>query len=300
MVRGFYIEPTNICTLKCSGCARTRFIDQWPQHWKNHSLDIDQLLNFLDVDLKNKSISLGGNYGDPIYHPDFINFIRRLKQAGATIHIGTNGSYKTKEWWQQLTDLLEATDRIIFAIDGIPENFKQYRKNADWDSIEIGIKTSVASRCQTTWKYIPFSFNENDIDSARTMSNEFGIDVFTVEPSDRYDKLTAGLIPTKIDFIGKKFNAQQNFKKVQQIVNLAPKCNNDREHYISAEGFYSPCCRVADHRFYYKTNFGKQKKQYDIRNTTLSQLLEKDNVIEFYNNLEQHSVCQYSCPEITT
>jgi len=297
MIHGFHIEPTNICTLKCPGCARTRFIGQWPQYWKNYSLDINQLLNFLDVDLKNKEINLCGNYGDPIYHPNFIEFVKRLKKFGAVLNITTNGSYKTKEWWQQLTELLESTDMITFSIDGIPENFKEYRKNADWDSIQIGIETSVSSKCQTKWKYIPFLFNENSIDKAKILSKELGIDIFTVEPSDRYNEITANLKPTKIDFIGKRFKANQEWKKGNSVSDINSKCSNNKEHYISADGFYSPCCFVADHRFYYKTNFGKQKKQYDIRTTTLSQLLEKDNVIKFYNNLAQHSVCQYNCPE---
>ena len=85
MITGFHIEPTNICTLKCEGCARTRFIDQWPQHWHNHSLDIDQLLNFLDVDLSTKTIKLCGNYGDPIYHPDFINFVKKNQRNWSNV-----------------------------------------------------------------------------------------------------------------------------------------------------------------------------------------------------------------------
>ena len=93
---GFHIEPTNICTLKCSECSRTKFLNQWPEHWKNHSLDIDQLLNFLDIDLINVPILLCGNYGDPIYHPKFIDFVTNLKQKGAILSMVTNGSYKKR------------------------------------------------------------------------------------------------------------------------------------------------------------------------------------------------------------
>jgi organic radical activating enzyme len=105
MIAGFHIEPTIICTLKCEGCARTRFIDQWPQHWHNHSVDIDQLLRFLDIDLSTKTINLCGNYGDPIYHPDFINLVTGLKSRGAVISITTNGSYKKQQWWEDLVDI---------------------------------------------------------------------------------------------------------------------------------------------------------------------------------------------------
>jgi len=296
MITGFHIEPTNICTLKCEGCARTRFIDQWPQHWHNHSLDIDQLLNFLDVDLSTKTIKLCGNYGDPIYHPDFINFVKKIKETGATLYIVTNGSYKTKEWWQDLTVLLTSTDKITFSIDGTPENFTQYRKNADWGSIQIGIEASVASRCQTEWSYIPFAFNENNIAQSKELALQLGIDHFVINPSDRYDEKTSILMPSFKEFVGVRFESQQQWKKNNSTTSVNPKCRTGEQHFVTADGFYSPCCYLADHRFYYKTQFGKSKKQYDIRNATLSELLARPNVVEFYTSLDQQSGCQYSCP----
>ena len=57
IVTGFHIEPTNICTLKCPGCARTQFIDKWPSRWKNYNLDINKVMNFLDIDLTDKHIN---------------------------------------------------------------------------------------------------------------------------------------------------------------------------------------------------------------------------------------------------
>jgi len=299
MINGFHIELTNICVLKCSGCARTRFIDQWPQHWKNHNLDVNQLLQFLDVDLHDKTISLCGNYGDPIYHPDFINVVKHLKETGVQLSIVTNGSYKTKDWWQELTDLLTNKDNITFSVDGIPENFTQYRKNADWESIELGIKTSVASQCNTTWSYIPFSFNENNIDQAKELSLQLGIDNFVINPSDRFDEKTFNLKPSTVEFIGNRFDSMEAWKKDKTVTGITPKCQTGKHHFITAEGFYSPCCFLADHRFYYKNQFGKNKKQYDIRNTTLSEILERPAVIEFYNTLDQYTGCQYNCPKTT-
>jgi organic radical activating enzyme len=299
MINGFHIELTNICTLKCSGCARTRFIDQWPQHWQNHNLDVTQLLQFLDIDLHDKTISLCGNYGDPIYHPDFINVVKQLKETGVTLSIVTNGSYKTKDWWQELTEILTHKDNLTFSVDGIPENFTQYRKNADWKSIQIGMETSVASRCQTTWSYIPFSFNENNIDQAKELSSQLGIDNFVVKPSDRYDDQTMHLKPKLDSLIKNRFEFQQAWKKGIPITSVDPHCQNGKAHFITADGFYSPCCFLADHRFYYKNQFGKNKKQYNIQNTTLSEILERPAVIEFYDTLDQHAGCQYNCPVAT-
>jgi len=295
-IEEFHVEPTNVCTLKCPGCARTRFIDQWPKKWKNHNLAIDQLLKFLDIDLVDKKINLCGNYGDPVYHSDLINFVKKLKQRGPRLSIVTNGSYKSREWWQELTSLLDNSDSITFSIDGTPENFINYRKNADWKSIQIGIEVSTKSKCLTVWKYIPFKYNQNDIEQVKNLSVELGIDQFEISHSDRFDEKTIEFFPDNT-LLGNRYQSQQIWKSNRSITDIDPKCQLGKsENYISADGYYIPCCYLADHRFYYKNIFGKNKKQYSIQNTTLSAIREKTEVIDFYNTLPSQTGCQYNCP----
>lgn len=295
-ITGFHIEPTNICTLKCSGCARTRFIEQWPQHWKNHSIDVDRLLQFLDLDLTDKKILLCGNYGDPIYHPNLIDLVKKLKSRQAIITIITNGSYKKQEWWQELVSNLDETDTVIFSVDGIPGNFTQYRVNADWDSILTGMQVVSASTCNSVWKYIPFSFNQNDIDTAKQLSDSIGIKNFRIEYSDRFDDQTDHLKPDN-SLIGTRYADQEKWKSNNSELEVSPKCDEKNQHFITADGYYTPCCFLADHRFYYKTTFGKNKKQYNIHDHTLTEILQQPSTIEFYKTLDQHPGCQFNCPK---
>lgn len=149
--------------------------------------------------------------------------------------------------------------------------------------------------CKTTWKYIPFKFNENNVDTARELSMGLGMDHFQVDPSDRFDTLTEKYQPVFFDNLGQRYQAQQSWKQ-NNTASVDPKCNNNQNHYISADGYYSPCCYIADHRFYYKTDFGKNKKSYQIANQTLTEILTRPAVVEFYKDLTSHSVCQYNCP----
>lgn len=292
---GLYIEPTNICTLKCPGCARTRFIDQWPQHWKNHSIDIDQVNQFLDIDLKDKQILLGGNYGDPIYHPEFHQLIKTFKQRGANLIIVTNGSHRSADWWATTTSILANNDQVVFSVDGMPDNFTQYRINADWDTIQQAMQLCASASCRTIWKYIPFAFNEQDIHQAQELSKSMGIDIFQFDPSDRFDDQTKNYQPV-VEYLGARYQSQQSWKQHAGQPALNPKCADNKNHYISADGYYSPCCYAADHRFYYKTEFGKNKKSYRITDQTLSQILTQPAVVEFYGDLTNQPVCQYNCP----
>ena len=295
-IAGLHIEPTNICTLKCAGCPRTRFIQQWPQHWRNHSVDVAELMQFLDCDLEGKQIILSGNYGDPIYHPEFHNLIQQLKQRGCNIELTTNGSYRSIEWWQKLAGLFDSQDTVIFSVDGLPDNFTKYRINADWPSIEQAMKICAESAAKTVWKYIVFSYNQADIESADQLRSQLGLSQFRIEHSDRFDKQTEHLRPDS-EFIGSRYDQQQNWKQNKLPLGLQSKCNNQKEHFISADGYYVPCCYLQDHRFYYKTQFGKNKSVYKISDNTLSQVLNQPATIEFYNNLSQQPACQYNCPQ---
>lgn len=296
MVQGIHLEPTNLCTLKCPGCPRTRFINQWPQHWRNHSIDASILLRFLDIELSGIRIEMCGNYGDPIYHPDLAGLVRDLKHRGAMISIVTNGAHRKRSWWQELVQELSADDAVTFSIDGVPENFTQYRINGDWSTMQDAIEVCVQAPCKTVWKFIPFSYNENSIAQATQISQDLGIDQFLINRSARFDDQTMHFKP-KEDLIGIQWNSQQNWKKTITTEKLTPECANGLTHFISADGHYMPCCYVGDHRFYYKNEFGKNRKQYSIADTTLSEILNRPPVADFYGTLIDHAVCQYNCGE---
>ena len=296
MVRSIHLEPTNICTLKCPGCSRTRFINQWAKHWKNHSIDKQALLKFLDIDLSGINVDLCGNYGDPIYHPDLAGLVRDLKNRGAVISIVTNGGHRKRSWWQELVQELSSDDSVTFSIDGIPENFTQYRINGDWKTTQDAIEVCVEAACNTVWKFIPFSYNENNIEQARQLSQDLGINQFQISRSSRFDEQTMHFKPSK-EQIGIEWHSQQCWKQTLTVKKVTPECHSGHSHFISADGYYMPCCYVGDHRFYYKTEFGKNKNQYSIENTKLSEILGRTRVAEFYNELADQSVCQFNCGE---
>ena len=253
-------------------------------------------MKFLDCDLEGKIINLCGNYGDPIYHPEFHNLVQQLKQKGCSIRINTNGSYRSAEWWQQLTATLDSRDTIVFSVDGTPDNFVNYRINADWPSIEQAMRICAQSSARTVWRYIVFSYNQDDIETADHLRSQLGLTAFETRHSDRFDQQTEYLKP-RVEFLGTRYNNQQDWKNNQSTTDVDPKCMNQKEHYISAEGHYAPCCFLQDHRFYYKTPFGKSRSAYNIAHTTLSEILAHPTTVEFYNNLSQQPGCQYNCPK---
>ena len=301
-VKGFHIELTNKCYLKCSKCARTTFIDKFGiTKWKNHDLNLDSLKKFLNIDLSGLRISLCGTYGDPIYHPELIEIVNWFKEKNAIVQIITNGSYKDKDWWEELVSKLTAADEICFSIDGIPENFTQYRVNADWESIAIGLQVVGSSDVNSIWRYIPFSFNEHDIDQAKELAESFNIKSFQIMHSDRFDNEDK-LKPITPNALGSRYSSVITWRNIndqkRSESDIDPKCSNGREHFITADGYYSPCCYVVDWRFYYKSKFYKNKNSYKIQDTTIEKILEQEQ--DFFDNLQitKYNYCTFNCPKI--
>jgi MoaA/NifB/PqqE/SkfB family radical SAM enzyme len=294
-LQGLHIEPTNMCTLKCPRCSRTEFIKQFPNQWTNKNLNLDHLKRFLDINLTDKFIDICGNYGDAIYYDNLFDMIKYFKDNKARVSLATNGSYKSVEWWTELGGLLNEHDQIVFGIDGLPNTFTQYRVNAEWASIESGIQVLKDGPAKLIWQYIPFSFNENDIDSVRVLAQKLGFDEFIIEPSERWD-IDDPLKPTQ------NLHAINHAKikwKNNSIPAVDPLCKiNHLQHYISADGFYTPCCWVAEHRWYYKTEFYKNRDLYDISKTTITKVLEK--LTDFYSTLEDAKLnyCTFNCPKL--
>jgi pyruvate-formate lyase-activating enzyme len=295
-IQGFHIETTNICTLKCPRCSRTKFIEQFPGQWKNQQLNLDDLIKFIDIPLTNKKFELCGDYGDPIYYDRLFELVKWIKENGASIFLHTNGSYKTKAWWEELTYYMDHKDCVVFGIDGVPENFTNYRINADWNSIKVGIEVTTKT-VNTVWQYIPFRYNIDYIDKAEQLSKELGFTEFKILQSSRWDGVDDTLRPDK-KFI-QSDNNQINFQKKNNGNTISPKCKiTNNEHFITSAGFYAPCCYIPNHNFYYKTEFYKNKNFFDISKTTLTQVLE--NTETFFNSIEDTKPihCIYHCPKL--
>jgi MoaA/NifB/PqqE/SkfB family radical SAM enzyme len=297
-LQGLHIEPTNMCTLKCPRCSRTKFIEKFPKQWTNKNLNLDHLKSFLDIDLTGKVMNLCGNYGDPIYYDQLFGMIKFFKDQKCSVGLATNGSYKTKEWWQQLVSLLDKDDVITFAIDGTPDNFTKYRVNADWESIQQGIKIVTNSTVKSVWQYIPFSFNEDNIDQVTQLSEELGFDEFLIMPSDRWAGDDDWLLSSKYNKTFRSDNIISWKVENQRDMEIDPKCKiENNQHFISADGFYMPCCYAGDYSFYYKTEFFKNQDLYDISKTTITKVLT--NLKDFYSNLEDAKLnyCTFNCPK---
>ena len=117
-----------------------------------------------------------------------------LKQYCKKMRLNTNGSGKKLTWWQDYYDIISDTDETVFGIDGLEDTSDQYRINQDWKSSFDALKLGAKLGKTVIWQWIPFSFNEHQIDEARALANRYNIP-FMILKSSRW-KPNDELMPT--------------------------------------------------------------------------------------------------------
>ena len=295
----WHIEPTSKCTLECPLCDRTWFYNTFKKRLL-HEINVDHLVNFLGNE---KVINFCGNNGDPIYHTNFIELCNKLKNNNNTIHIVTNGSAKTQNWWESLTTTLNEYDTITFSIDGLEDTNHIYRKNAKWNSIMNAVKIVSSSKVPMRWKFIVFKHNQHQVDKARQLSIQLKFDDFEVEYSDRWHQLVNKFMPDN-DYVDTHYlHREKVLSDKKYTFAIKPKCLKNglpkNRLYIDAEGNFYPCCYFGTYRYKFKSIFSPKDGNFDIKTHTINDILNNARVKNFFDSTKDfetaHECCKIKC-----
>ncbi len=176
-----HIELTSRCRLSCPNCERTRYKGEY----KIRDLPLELVFRLV-ANPKFKKIMLSGTLGDPIYYPHFLEVVKKIKQSGKELRIATNGSGKKLEWWEEIFNLLGSRDTVCFGLDGLQDTAHLYRVNTNFLQVFEAMKLGAAiNRAVIEWQFIPFSFNQHQIEEAKQLAKEYGIK-FTIIKSGRF------------------------------------------------------------------------------------------------------------------
>lgn len=187
----WHIEPSSKCALKCPRCPRTEMSKDIP--WINKELTLEMFKNCFSEELLKtqvKRITMCGDVGDPIYCKDYLKICRYIKETNPNIHLYTitNGSYKKKEWWEELKSISNEKDTVAFSIDGFDDQTNNiYRVNSHWDSIIEGLTTMTTNKtAHVTWATIVFSFNQDYLSKIEQMAKAYGCDSLQITKSIKF------------------------------------------------------------------------------------------------------------------
>jgi MoaA/NifB/PqqE/SkfB family radical SAM enzyme len=172
------IEITSKCTLACPACSRVN-TKEMRAKWDTGDLPLE-LLERVIKDTTFKEYILVGCYGDCIYHPQFWDVMRLLVDNDKNFMVHTNGSSRSRKWWEQSYDIKfknSFTNRFYFSIDGLADTNHFYRINAKWKTIEtaLDVMSNHPSKPDLRWRWLDFEYNRHQQDEARKFAESLGI-----------------------------------------------------------------------------------------------------------------------------
>ncbi|MBS4024267.1 MAG: radical SAM protein, partial [Clostridia bacterium] len=130
-----YLEVTNKCNLDCITCIRNSW--QGEQGYMDVSL-FDNLVRQIKELPQLTTVHFGG-FGEPLSHPDIIQFIGKLKEQGLRVEMISNGFLLSEEISRALVDL--KLDRLVISLDGSDEaSFNEIRLGGEFHQVVENIK----------------------------------------------------------------------------------------------------------------------------------------------------------------
>jgi MoaA/NifB/PqqE/SkfB family radical SAM enzyme len=134
-LRKIYLEPTNRCNISCRTCIR--------QSWQT---DLGQMSEQTFQRILDSLISISprptvffGGLGEPLFHPQTIEMVRRVKELGARVELITNGTLLDEERSRGL--IAAGLDTLWVSIDGAtPESYADVRLGAELPKVLANLK----------------------------------------------------------------------------------------------------------------------------------------------------------------
>ena len=173
MKYNFEFQITSYCQAKCASCQRTIDIDNFtPTHYPIEKFENTlNNLSSVDVDI----ITLCGEYGDPMMHPQIEQFIRLATDRGYEIELMTNGALRDPDFYKRLATTYSNL-QIFFCIDGIDHDTNwKYREGVDfakaWDNMIASSKTDI----KLEWHFLIFKWNWQEVTEAANLAKKHNI-----------------------------------------------------------------------------------------------------------------------------
>lgn len=291
------IELTSFCNIRCKGCFRTQ------------SKYADRIINrdFLDFKLIKekfqnsffpniKIINFCGSVDEPVSHPEFFDIIKHFASWNCHINIATNGSIRSKEWWQELASILPESHRVTWGIDGIDKTSELYREGSRFSKVQENFRAFIKAGGKAVWQIIEFEHNKNQIEPARYIASQEGFKDFKIITSHRTD--VQGITYIK--------------KNIQESSCIECKYKTQKRIFVNHMGNVIPCCFLNSQMLEFAvTGIKKNKfeeilekndyiKQINIKHVSLEYALSSNvfkDIIQSWTDVKQIPKCVTACKQ---
>lgn len=177
-------EPTNCCNYRCPFCPTGK--------GSNRPVGIARVelyeKMFREIGAYTYLVTLHG-WGEPLIHKDLEKIIHLAHTYRIFTVVTTNASLLTREMSRRL--IACGLDYLILSIDGMSgESYEKYRIGGRFEVILSNLKELISLKNEMhssvpfiEWQFLVFRHNENEIESARKLATEVGVDHIVFMPA---------------------------------------------------------------------------------------------------------------------
>lgn len=232
------IESTNICNLKCAYCYENRRMpSEGERSFGRVSLDnfkklIDEIGRYLF------KINLYG-FGEPFLFPETIDMIEYATKKNIGVGVSSNMNFEDPQLPERI--VTSGLEVLIFSCHGVTqESYSKFMVKGNMALAIRNIRKIIEERNKSgsktpliDWQFCVTRFNQGEIESAKTMARELGIDqirfIKPFFPEDADEEWISDLFPknTPASPAGKPAGCFWVY----------------RSAYINYDGGLLPCCK---------------------------------------------------------
>jgi len=277
------MDPVGYCNLKCPFCSTG-----------NGSLSRDKQKLSLST-FKHIIDHLGPylfklqlyNWGEPLLNKDLPQMVKHVKKHNVVTEISTNLSFPmSEEYAEEIVD--SGLDFMLCSIDGASqETYEKYRVGGNFEltmkNMKMLNKKKKEKKLKTPliiWRFLVFRHNQHEIEKAKKMAKELGVEMKFIRPFVRDDKPEwASTLPefTPLEHFNPEIQ-NKDPSDSQQLITISKNKNEKKETFpstsekdsnlsnenpkpctwlwssitINANSSVSPCCAITEQ----KNDFG--------------------------------------------
>lgn len=320
-IKKIHLELSNHCNSFCPQCPRYNNFGKLKERINLNHLTPEHIMNIpIDKMKKLKGVDLCGSLGDPLMNPNIDFIFDYFKDQ--EIQLFTNASLRNEQWWSGVA--FRKNVMVTFCIDGIDEEtHSKYRRNTSFKKIMKNATAFISNGGVAQWQFIIFKHNQNQIDTAKQMSDKLGFQKIKFIYSDRFDyndqwpvyvndKVEYHLERSTLEhtstrdltgFEEDKFYLKGMLK--EKIPEITCVWSEKKHIYVSANGFVYPCCMMGyiegepkwDNDIFRKC-IEDRYDLIDMKKHTLEEIINgpvyKDYFLKSLKN-KPHMICITSC-----
>jgi MoaA/NifB/PqqE/SkfB family radical SAM enzyme len=247
-------DPTNVCQLRCPLCPTGLRIQDRPQG----RAQLEMLQRLLDEVGDYVFFIDFFNWGEPLLNPEVESFIRLASSRKIVSSLSTNLCLPLTD--ERIRRIIESgLGELIVSLDGASNaTYTTYRRQGRFELVYENLRRIVDTRQRLgqtspliTWQFLVFRFNEHEMERAKALAAEIGVDRIVFQPpflhTDRYP-----LAADEKTMIDSWASSNPRFHAAAESgggVERNPRCG---WHYMATalnwDGSVAPCCTTYETR----------------------------------------------------